>query len=150
MGPEGSEWTGGNYDWHNDGLCRHVTAEQNTAVSWQEIGGRFFAGTVSAVWHFRIGREKEGGIVSLGIQRYNRLKGECLTFVPFAGIVIGPCFHGDGPPCSLPAIFPFEDVSFQMLSLIQYSLLTQRSEQFSNCSWISCYLIIHTKEPFVI
>ena len=33
MGPEGSEQTGGNSDWHSDGLCRHVTAEQNTAVS---------------------------------------------------------------------------------------------------------------------
>lgn len=33
MKPEGSHWTGGYYDWHNDGLCRHVTVEQNTAVS---------------------------------------------------------------------------------------------------------------------
>lgn len=33
MGPDGSEQTGGNSDWHSDSLCRHVTAEQNTAVS---------------------------------------------------------------------------------------------------------------------
>lgn len=36
-----------------------------------------------------------GGIVSLGIQRYNRpaeLKGECLTFVPLAVILSAPVF----------------------------------------------------------
>lgn len=33
MGTEGSTRTGGNYDWHSVGLCRHAAAEQNTTVS---------------------------------------------------------------------------------------------------------------------
>lgn len=69
------------------------------------------------------GREGGGGLVSLGIPRYNRpaeLKGARVTFVPLAVIISAPVFM----LIVRSGNFSFRKCVLWILSLIQYSSLT--------------------------